>query len=216
MSGGIAITDAIAECHDYARAKGFWRNSDYLYSARVGTSWTNIDVIMAKLALVHTEIEEFREALFEENVSGQAEEIADVVIRVFDLAGATKVDIVKPLRVDLMTDAEKPSIASLSKLAPRWVGLRSSGAIGVHTPYSLASLPVEKMVAPWHGVVCAATEAIRKADREAGEAEFSRALARVCAAGFVISESLGFDIENEIRKKMAINRDRPTMHGKLA
>lgn len=59
--------------------------------------------IPVKLVLVHSEVSEALEADREGDLEGLAEELADIVIRVFDLCGYLKVDLEREilLKMDL-------------------------------------------------------------------------------------------------------------------
>ena len=55
---------------------------------------------MEKFALIHSEVSEAMEAYRKKNMDGKdgmAEELADVVIRIFHLAGVHKIDIEKEI-----------------------------------------------------------------------------------------------------------------------
>lgn len=84
--------DSLAkEVHDTSRSKGFWQTG------------RNDDVYAAKLALIHSEVTEWLEAIRKEK--GEEEELlelADVIIRLLDLYQARKEAGLITLSVDEM------------------------------------------------------------------------------------------------------------------
>lgn len=83
-----SITQWAEEIHDLAKTKGWWEKGDL----------RDANVLAARLALIHSEVSEALEAArgfdqkgyyFNENKpEGLMAELADIVIRVFDLAQA--------------------------------------------------------------------------------------------------------------------------------
>lgn len=88
----LEITATIRMAHENAREKGFWE------SENVGEHF----------ALVHTEAEEFENAFFDSG--NPIEEVADIVIRVFDLCGYLAVtlpqNVLSPTPVQMSMEPE--------------------------------------------------------------------------------------------------------------
>lgn len=72
-------------CHETAREKGFWRDNDELFGGDVNHPiW-----LLSRLGLIHSEVSEALEEVRKVGMDPTAfvEELADILIRVFDLAG---------------------------------------------------------------------------------------------------------------------------------
>ena len=85
------INAVVADCHRAAKDAGWWVGID---------PHTDIHVVPAKLALVHSEISEalegHRKSLMDDKLPDRTMfevELADAVIRIFDLAGAMGLDL---------------------------------------------------------------------------------------------------------------------------
>ena len=105
MAYPISINDLVDSAHKYAVSRGFWDN----------LAPSNVTVRLSKLALITSEIGECVEAI--RVVDGNiAEELADVVIRVFDLAGALDIDLEQAI-LDKMNRNETTRTTMHGKLA---------------------------------------------------------------------------------------------------
>jgi NTP pyrophosphatase (non-canonical NTP hydrolase) len=80
---GITISDAMQAVHCLAIEKGWWRDNRYLPEL---------------LCLVHSEVSECLEAYRKSDSAGIKEELADIVIRVFDIAAAEGIDLEKAIK----------------------------------------------------------------------------------------------------------------------
>lgn len=80
-------------CHEIARQKGFW------------DSKRNIGEM---LMLIVTEIAEAMEAHRTQDKEGFNEEIADTFIRLFDLCGGLKIDILKEIEKKMHKNRKRP------------------------------------------------------------------------------------------------------------
>jgi len=68
----------------------------------------NKDLLLGKLMLVITEISEIAEAVRENNFDNFREELADACIRLFDIAGASGVDVEKEIKKKMKVNSERP------------------------------------------------------------------------------------------------------------
>lgn len=96
------MKDLIKRIHDNAVNKGFWNDSILINSLLLDERITEDEyfslrnsVINSKLALITTEVAECTEALRKGDYGNLHEEMADIVIRVLDLAGARNIDLEK-------------------------------------------------------------------------------------------------------------------------
>lgn len=96
------INNVVNECHNNAVNHGFWANTDY---------------ILSKIALIHSELSELAEC-FRKNPTQKSdhvpeitcveEELADAVIRIFDLAGYLRVDMEKSISMKMEYNKNRP------------------------------------------------------------------------------------------------------------
>lgn len=78
-----SIRSLVSECHAIAKANGF----------ETPTSFEQSDPVARCLALIHSEVSEALEALRHDDLDNFGEELADTVIRVFDLCGGLGIDL---------------------------------------------------------------------------------------------------------------------------
>ena len=79
----IQLKQFIRTSHDYAVSKGFWQGINIYEPSEA----------LAKLMLITTEVAEAAEAVRQPNYGNLPEELADILIRVADLAGALEIDL---------------------------------------------------------------------------------------------------------------------------
>ncbi|MBN2135228.1 MAG: hypothetical protein JW737_05820 [Acidobacteria bacterium] len=93
----MTVSDLIRDCHSNAKMKGFWDASQN---------------IPEKVMLVVTELAEGVEAYRNGIVIGEkdcfAEELADAVIRIFDICGYLEIDLEKELREKMKYNKTRP------------------------------------------------------------------------------------------------------------
>lgn len=66
------------------------------------------DLTLSKLALIHSEVSEMTEAARSGDFEGFQEEMADVLIRVFDMAGAMAIDLEAAVRSKMDRNMARP------------------------------------------------------------------------------------------------------------
>lgn len=94
----VVINDLSYEAHQTSVNKGFWDGQDK----------NDPRVLGMKLALIHSEVSELLEIYRESHGAGEAEEMADIVIRVMDLAAARGVDLGRAIVMKMAYNATRP------------------------------------------------------------------------------------------------------------
>lgn len=93
----MEIKELVKQAHENAREHGFWEDWKFIQSApfehQEQYEATLNNAIGNRLMLVVGEISEAHEALRKEDEENFAEELADIVIRVADLAGGLGIDL---------------------------------------------------------------------------------------------------------------------------
>ena len=84
------ITCFAEEVHKNAKTKGFWDKYN-------GSD----EHILAKIALIHTEVAEATEAIRLNDMKGFAEELADIIIRTLDIAEGLNVKIEREIIIKM-------------------------------------------------------------------------------------------------------------------
>ena len=112
MSYGFGYLNDLADrAHANAKNHGFWDNhyeplhNGFHSEWSDGTNRPEIDRLLARLALITSEVGEAVEAARLNDKVNFAEELADIVIRVMDLAGPTGVNLEQAI-VDKMAKNE--------------------------------------------------------------------------------------------------------------
>lgn len=118
------MTAAQALCHELAPNSGWWLDTETGEDVR---TWPDKFLklwIMAKLALVHTEVSEgvegFRKGKMDDHLPHRPMlevELADAVIRILDLAGGLKLDVPGAIIEKLAYNQQRPDHKVESRLA---------------------------------------------------------------------------------------------------
>jgi NTP pyrophosphatase (non-canonical NTP hydrolase) len=97
--------NAIAQrAHAYAKRQGFWNVPfDLSMLSEKSNPFT-----LSKLMLITTEVAEAAEAVRSGDVAGLAEELADTIIRVGDLAAAVGIDLAGAVEEKMAANEERP------------------------------------------------------------------------------------------------------------
>ena len=96
--GGTSIDDLVDKAHANALDKGFWADVDPKDPRHV----------LALLMLITTEVAEAAEAVRKSDPDNFAEELADICIRVFDVAGGMGVDLSEEIVTKMRTNKARP------------------------------------------------------------------------------------------------------------
>lgn len=104
--------DALAkEIYEWARSKGFYDREMIPYEG-----WDNRGQVRnpsmpaEKLCLIHSEVSEVLEALRDEDRENEAEELADVVIRILDYAGWRGISLDKEIAKKMEKNRQRPHL----------------------------------------------------------------------------------------------------------
>jgi NTP pyrophosphatase (non-canonical NTP hydrolase) len=123
VSGERTITDLVTDSHERSKRKGWWDDCMIPVEGADGMSEILrefvLDKIPEKLALIHSEVsealEDYREGAMVTDLDAKGKpcgfpsELADICIRVFDLAGALGIDLEKEITLKAQFNETRPT-----------------------------------------------------------------------------------------------------------
>lgn len=112
----MTINEMVEQAHENAKSKGWW-NSQRLHGGTLCPNEVE-ETIPEKLALIHAEVSEALEDYREDKLQGSVDvtgqpvglpsELADILIRVADLAGALRIDLEAEVKAKIAYNATRP------------------------------------------------------------------------------------------------------------
>lgn len=121
MSGVRTITDLVTDSHERATRKGWWDDCTITFDdgSTELLDEAVADKVPEKLALIHSEVsealEDYREGAMVTDLDAKGKpcgfpsELADICIRVFDLAGALGIDLEKEITLKAQFNETRPT-----------------------------------------------------------------------------------------------------------
>jgi len=112
----MKLNDLAREIHAWARGKGFYDRehievkSPYEGMGHCPQEVANPSLASEKVALVHEECSELLRALREGDAQGEAEEAADIVIRVLDYCAWRGIDIEGQIDAKMKKNLDRPHL----------------------------------------------------------------------------------------------------------
>ncbi|MBZ4662791.1 MAG: MazG nucleotide pyrophosphohydrolase domain protein [Caloramator sp.] len=103
----MKINDLCKVCYENAESKGFWEDIKEIYLEGMPARHFN-NAIAARLALIHSEVSEALEAIRKGDKENFKEELADIVIRVFDLCGGLSIDLEHEIEKKMEKNKQRP------------------------------------------------------------------------------------------------------------
>ena len=170
----MRVSEMQREAHETAKAKGFHDGDRTPAEA---------------LALIHSEVTEALDAHAARDAINFAEELADITIRVGDLAGSLDLDIEREVEAD-----EEGAVH---------IGAIKSCA----APLSFHGSDIPRELCEIHRYTSQALEAYRR------YGDMARPLAMILTTTARLAYRLGWSLEPVVFRKMEANKARPRMHG---
>jgi len=106
----MTLNELADECHATALGKGFWDHKIVFADPHEMKTHWNPSILPEKLALIHSEVSEALEALRDDDKETFQEELADVIIRVLDLAGYLGIDIDAQVEAKMEKNRGRPHL----------------------------------------------------------------------------------------------------------
>lgn len=104
------MDDLSKDARNTADDKGFYTPSSISTKDEPKTKLTEADVMLGKLALVHSEVSEAVEAVRNGDVVNFKQEIADIFIRLFDICGAMGINIQELIEAKMEVNKMRPPL----------------------------------------------------------------------------------------------------------
>lgn len=108
----MTIKNLVKKSFLNAKNKGFWEDYEYASCAEVDFEYEfdlNKYFLATKLALIHSEVTEALEDLRTNNFTRFGEELADIMIRTADLAGALGIDLEARIEQKMLANKKRPA-----------------------------------------------------------------------------------------------------------
>lgn len=111
----MTIKELVQKAHENATKKGFWEDWDLVTNLRAELKLDHKEyedlinnLTGNRLMLITGEVAEAHEALRKENIENLREELADIVIRVADLAGGLDIDLEEEIKNKMEKNKNRP------------------------------------------------------------------------------------------------------------
>ncbi|OPD36983.1 nucleotide pyrophosphohydrolase [Clostridium botulinum] len=115
----MGIKDLVKDSHNNAKNHGFWEDWERIEQlenmainiSKDGEKQVKIDkcnAIATRLMLIVSEVSEALEGIRKDNIDNFKEELADIVIRVADLAGGLDIDLEKEIKNKMEKNKNRP------------------------------------------------------------------------------------------------------------
>ena len=103
----------MAELHEWTKYVSDWRKSKGFYTPpsidpKIHCPLSEADATLGKLFLVVCELAEAGEAVRHNNLENFTEELADTIIRIFDIAGTQGIDLEAAVSAKMKINEERP------------------------------------------------------------------------------------------------------------
>jgi NTP pyrophosphatase (non-canonical NTP hydrolase) len=94
------LSELASEIHTFNRRQGFYDRESH----------ANLSFASEKLLLIVSEVAEVQDALRDDNLFGEAEELADVLIRVLDYAAWRGINLDHEVKLKMQKNSERPRL----------------------------------------------------------------------------------------------------------
>jgi NTP pyrophosphatase (non-canonical NTP hydrolase) len=105
---GLTVRRLVEEAHKNAVRHMFWEDVDYIHRQDEGTGKAMTNALCTRLLLIVSEATEAMDALRSGTEDDFGEELADIVIRVADLAGGMGIDLEAEIAAKMERNKARP------------------------------------------------------------------------------------------------------------